>query len=72
MKAYIDKRKCSSDSRICKPLAECPEKAISWIEDEEEPLGSRMEIDQKKCTGCGICVPLCCGNCIEVRQDPSL
>jgi len=67
VKAYIDKRKCSSDNRICKPLAECPEKAISWVEDEDEPLDSRMEIDGDKCTGCGICVPLCCGDCIEVR-----
>jgi len=67
MKAYIDKRKCSSDNRICKPLTECPEKAISWIEDEDEPFGSRMEIDEAKCTGCGICVPLCCGDCIEVK-----
>ncbi|MCL2774849.1 MAG: 4Fe-4S binding protein [Oscillospiraceae bacterium] len=67
MKAYIDKQKCSSEPRICKPIAECPEKAISWIEDDEEPLGSRMEIDEEKCTGCGICVPLCCGDCIEVK-----
>ena len=67
MRAYIDKRKCSSDNRICKPLTECPAKAISWIEDEDEPLGSRIEIDEEKCTGCGICVHLCCGDCIEVR-----
>ena len=67
MKAYIDKRKCPSENRMCKPLSECPEKAISWIEDDDEPLGSRMEIDEEKCTGCGICVPLCCGNCIEVK-----
>jgi len=67
MKAHIDKRKCSSDKRICKPIAECPEKAIAWIEDEEEPLGARMEIDMDKCNGCGICVPLCCGDCIEIR-----
>jgi Pyruvate/2-oxoacid:ferredoxin oxidoreductase delta subunit len=37
------------------------------VEDENEPLGSRMEIDSKKCNGCGICVPLCCGTCIEMR-----
>ena len=67
MKATIDKRKCSSDNRICKPLTMCPEKAISWVEDDDEPLGSRMEIDEGKCTGCGICVPLCCGDCIEVK-----
>ena len=67
MKAYIDKRKCASEKGLCKPLTECPEKAITWIEDDDEPLGSRMEIDEEKCTGCGICVPLCCGDCIEVR-----
>ena len=67
MKAYIDKKKCSADKRICKPLAECPVKAISWIEDEDEPLGCRMEINNEKCTDCGICVPLCCGYCIELK-----
>jgi Pyruvate/2-oxoacid:ferredoxin oxidoreductase delta subunit len=67
MKAYIDKRKCPASNEFCKPLAECPEKAISWIEDEDEPFGSRMEIDAVKCTGCGICVPLCCGDCIVIK-----
>jgi len=67
MKAYIDKRKCASEKRLCKPLIECPEQAISWVEDDDEPLGSRMEIDEEKCNGCGICVPLCCGNCMEIR-----
>jgi len=67
VKAYIEKRKCSADKRICKPLAECPVKAIAWIEDEDEPLGCRMEIDTEKCTGCGTCVPLCCGDCIELK-----
>jgi len=67
MKAYIDKRKCASEKSLCKPLTECPEKAITWIEDDDEPLGSRMEINEEKCTGCGICVPLCCGDAMEVR-----
>jgi len=39
----------------------------AWVEDEDESLGSRMEIEEEKCTGCRICVPLCCGECIEVR-----
>jgi Pyruvate/2-oxoacid:ferredoxin oxidoreductase delta subunit len=26
-----------------------------------------MEIDHEKCTGCGICVGLCCGHCIELK-----
>ena len=67
MKAYIDKNKCASDHRICKPLQECPEKAISCVEDEDEPLGSRMELDTSKCNGCGICVDLCCGHCITMK-----
>ncbi len=68
MIAVIDRRKCASDQRICKSLRECPTSAIFWVEDEDEPLGSRMEIDPEKCDGCGICVPLCCGNCIEMRR----
>jgi len=67
MKAYVDKRKCYSDNRLCKLITECPVQAIQWIEDEDEPLGSRIEIDEEKCTGCGICVPLCCGACIELK-----
>jgi len=67
MKAYIDKAKCASENRICQPLKQCPRQAVVWTEDEDEPLGSRTEIDIEKCDGCGICVPLCCGNCIELR-----
>jgi len=67
MKAYVDKRKCPAGDRFCKPITECPEKAIVWIEDAEEPFGARIEIDEHKCNGCGICVPLCCSNCIELK-----
>ncbi len=67
MKAFIIKERCAADNRICKPLSECPSKAIAWVEDDEEPLGCRMEVDLEKCDGCGICVPLCCGNCIELK-----
>jgi Pyruvate/2-oxoacid:ferredoxin oxidoreductase delta subunit len=37
------------------------------IEYGDELLGSRMKLETDKFTGCGICVPLCCGNCIELR-----
>jgi ferredoxin len=67
MKAYINKQKCMSQINICKPINECPEKAIFYTEDENEPLGSRMEIDEEKCTGCGTCVSLCCGEAIELK-----
>lgn len=67
MKAILDKSRCMSENRICKPLKECPAEAITWTEDEDEPLGSRMEINEEKCTGCGLCVDLCCGHCIELK-----
>ena len=67
MKAYIDKRKCPASNKFCKPIAQCPENAMTWVEDEEEAFGARIEVDENKCTGCGICVPLCCSDCIEVR-----
>lgn len=67
MKAYIEKQKCASDDRICRPLKECPSDAITWVEDNDEPLGSRMEIDYEKCDGCGICVEICCGGCIVLK-----
>jgi len=67
MTAKIDKQKCASDNRICEPLTLCPEKVLVWIEDDEEPLGSRMEVIEEKCIGCGICILLCCENCIEVK-----
>jgi NAD-dependent dihydropyrimidine dehydrogenase PreA subunit len=66
-KAYIVKKKCAAQPVICKPMQQCPEKAFSFIENEDEPLGGHMELDGEKCTGCGICVTLCCGDSIELR-----
>ena len=67
MKAHIDKRKCPASNQFCQPIVKCPEKAMKWVEDEEEAFGARIEIDESKCAGCGVCVPLCCSECIEVR-----
>jgi len=67
MKAYIIREKCLSESNICPPMKNCPNKCFSYIEDEEEPLGGRIEIDFEKCVGCGKCVTDCCGDCIELR-----
>lgn len=68
MKASIIKERCAADKRICKPFMECPEKAIQWIEDDNELLGCRMEVDSEKCVGCSTCVPLCCGGCIVLND----
>ncbi len=56
-----------AERRMCKPLSDCPTKAIEGIEDADEPLVRRMEISAEKCDGCGICVTLCYGNCIELK-----
>ncbi|MDR3645262.1 MAG: hypothetical protein P4M02_09345 [Clostridia bacterium] len=69
MKAVIIKQKCPAQPNICQPMKNCPSSAISYIEDEEEELGGRMEVDAGQCTGCGACVPLCCGDCIEMRES---
>ena len=67
MKAYIGQRKCAAQPEYCEPSGKCPEKAFTFMADEKEPLGVRMALDTEKCSGCGICVSLCCGNCIELR-----
>ncbi len=67
MKPYIDREKCAAQQVICPPLTDCPKMAFSYVEDEDEPLGGRLEIDLEKCDGCGICVDICCGHCIELR-----
>ena len=69
MKAIIEKKKCASEPRICQPLKACPQKAISWVQDSNEPLGSRMEVNPALCDGCGICVDLCCGHCIHLNEE---
>ena len=66
MKAYIDRRKCPASDEFCKPIRECPEKALLWIEDEADAFGARIEVVEEKCTGCGVCVELCCSECIEL------
>lgn len=67
MKPFIIKEKCAAQPDICPPMKECPNHSFSFTEDEDEPIGGRIEIDLEKCEGCGQCVSLCCGSCIEMR-----
>ena len=46
MKAYIDKKKCAAQREYCGPFRKCPEKAFTFIEEENGPLGGRMERGQ--------------------------
>lgn len=67
MKAVIDTNKCAVQKDICNPFSECPQKAIMYIEDEDLPLGCKIEILAEKCIGCGHCATVCCGHCIELQ-----
>lgn len=67
MKPYIIKEKCAAQPDICPPMKSCPNHAFSYIEDDNEPIGGRIEIDYEKCEGCGKCAGLCCGHCIDMR-----
>ena len=67
MKPFIVKDKCAAQPDICPPMKACPNNAFSYVEDEDEPIGGRIVIDLEKCEGCGKCVEICCGHCIEIR-----
>jgi Pyruvate/2-oxoacid:ferredoxin oxidoreductase delta subunit len=67
VKPYIIKERCAAQENICPPLKHCPKNAFSYIADEAEPIGGRVEIDLEVCNGCGECVDICCGDCIEMR-----
>lgn len=65
MKPLIDKEKCAAQPGICPSMKICDRKAIKFQEDENEPLGGRMEIDYSQCNGCGACIAACCGKAIS-------
>ena len=66
MKPVINKRKCPAQNELCKVIPACPSGAISYIADENEPLGGKIVIDQALCNECGQCVEDCCGQAIEM------
>lgn len=68
MKAVLDARKCPAQQMMCKPLQVCAAGAITYVADEDLPLGGRIAIDEARCDGCGECAPACCGHCIEMRE----
>lgn len=67
MKPYIEKEKCAAQPDICPPMKACKANAFSYIEDDDELMGGRIEIDLDKCNECGKCVDLCCGSCIILK-----
>jgi len=67
MKPFISKRKCPAQQSICQPIQVCPNGAIQYVADEDEPLGGRIVFDHDRCQECGQCVTACCGQAIEMR-----
>ncbi|NSW93016.1 MAG: hypothetical protein HPY74_20645 [Firmicutes bacterium] len=68
MKPIIIKAKCPAQAMICKAIRACKNEAVKYIEDENEPLGGRIEIDYNKCEVCGTCAEECCGNAIVMAE----
>lgn len=65
MTPIINKHKCPAQNELCKAIPVCPNGAISYMEDENEPLGGKIVIDDALCGDCGVCVEACCGQAIE-------
>jgi Pyruvate/2-oxoacid:ferredoxin oxidoreductase delta subunit len=66
MKPVINKRKCPAQNQMCKAIPACPTEAITYVADENEPLGGKIEINEALCTECGICAEECCGQAIDM------
>jgi len=64
----LNKRRCSAQEHICLAIPACPQRAIHYVPDEEEPLGGRIEFDYARCDGCGKCAEECCGQAIDMYE----
>ena len=66
-KPYLLGRKCPAQKMVCTVIDACVQGAVTYVEDEAEPLGGRIEFDYDRCDGCGVCATVCCGHAIEMR-----
>ncbi len=67
LKALIDTRFCGANQSHCRPMQECPNEAIEIVADEKSGFGHRFVVNEEKCDGCGACIDICCGDCMELR-----
>lgn len=67
MKPFIIKEKYAAQPDICPPMKACPNNAFFCVENEDEPIGGRIEIALEKCEGFGKCAEICCGHCIGMK-----
>ncbi len=65
MTPTINKRKCPAQNELCKAIPACPTGAITYVEDEQEPMGGKIVIDVALCNDCGACIEACCGQAID-------
>ncbi|MGI5874908.1 MAG: hypothetical protein ACOX8R_09695 [Bacillota bacterium] len=66
-KAFIDTRFCGANADHCWPLHNCPNGAIEVVPDAKSGFGHRFVVNEEKCSGCGVCIDHCCGDCIEMK-----
>jgi Pyruvate/2-oxoacid:ferredoxin oxidoreductase delta subunit len=66
MKPALNERTCPAQEQLCKAIPACPEEAITYVADNEAPLGGRIVFDETRCNGCGACADACCGTAIEL------
>ena len=52
---------------ICTAIKNCKVGAISYVADEDEPLGGKIVFDHNLCESCGTCAEVCCGSAIEMK-----
>ena len=67
MKPVLLKKKCYVQKEICTAIKACPNQAIGYVEDEDEPLGGKIVFDMNRCDGCGGCAKECCGDAIVME-----
>lgn len=67
MEPVLNARKCPAQGQICTAIPACPEGAITYVIDDDTPLGGRIIFDKTRCTGCGICAEACCGAAIDMK-----
>ena len=65
-KGAVVRKKCSAGCIACtKCVRECPEKAISMLDN-------LARVDAAKCVGCGKCVEVCVTKCVGIRNEVPL
>ena len=67
MQPHLIARRCPAQKDLCKAIEACATGAIYYVEDQQEPLGGKILFDYDRCDGCGLCVPACCGQAIEMK-----